>query len=201
MYNKPDIKKTISDLLEESPISLNTIVETIINFINEFSNKQAMESVFEIEEIEEMGNKLALWNTSKNRNIEDFINILKSVPNSTLLTNSEKEDFITNFAKHFCECSEDEDYCDGKVYVIIKNLSSDNTNDIVKEFDNWKDAEYDIDEAYIGCCDDYYLAENMWFEILCYVRAREADEYKNFCSIVEFDAEGLEEAREFWEDD
>ena len=111
----------------------------------------------------------------------------------------EKEQLVYDFVENFCECSDNEDTCDGKIYIVIKNLN-DEDFDLVKEYDSWEDADADIDDIYVGCCDDAFLVEELWYHLLCSIRAREFDYTKNFCTVIEFNATGLEDAREAWEE-
>ena len=99
------------------------------------------------------------------------------------------------------EVAEDEDYCSEKVFVVIRNFGGKgDDNDLVFEYNSWEEAREDVDDRYIGCCDDVFIAEEMWLPILCQLNNQEFDEFKNFCSIVEFDAQYLEEIREDWEE-
>ena len=92
------------------------------------------------------------------------------------------------------ESSDDEDLCEGKIYVVIDGMN------IVKEYPSWDEAEKDVDEWYTGCCDDLYIAENVLFPILCAVQAREWDECLNFCIVMKFDATDIEDGRAYWEE-
>ncbi len=210
MYNTPSIKEILDNLMNTEELSFTTIVDTIINFIEKFKNKDVIRNVFMMDEVDEIGEKLGLWtidknfyfgseNAESNKPIEELTAMLKTVVETNKLSDEEKRNFIVGFADYFGECSEDEDFCDKKIYVIIKKNKSDGEIDIVNEYNNWDEASSDIDNTYIGCCDDAYLAEVMWFNILCWVRDQQADEYKNFCSIIEFDAEDIEDGRESWE--
>jgi hypothetical protein len=101
-------------------------------------------------------------------------------------------------AEELADCSDDEEFCNDKIYVVIKGLSEE--ADDVYEFNSWEEAENDFDERYTSCCDDTFIAENVLFPILSYLREKEADKLMNFCSVIEFDATGLEENRENWEE-
>ena len=108
---------------------------------------------------------------------------------------------ITEVAAEFAKNSDDEDFCDKKIFVVIKNLDGIEGNNLVKEYNSLEDAVRDIDDTYTGCCDDVCFAENVWFPLLCALQSNGWDYLVNYCSVFECDAQYIDEIREGWEAD
>lgn len=198
MYNYPNIETTLNEICKSRNCT-NKIVTTIIEFVDMVTAKNSIIDVFKTYEFDAVCKNIGIT-VKDTGDVTGYCNALKEIANTSTLSEDKKEEVIKEFAKYFGECSSDEDFCDEKIYVITKNLSSDDSGiDLVDEYDSWEQAEHDVDENYTSCCDDIFMAENMLYEILGWIRERTVDECKNFCSIIEFNAAGLEDAREAWE--
>ena len=202
MYKSDDIKDILGRMLVDKTAALVSFKETIVNFFNAYKNIDALRGVFCCDAFAEMCELLGIEDahdysyaeesaTEMLRLFQQFFDLA--------IDENKKRNLVCGFAANFAECSADEDYCDGKIYIIVKNLSENDEYSIVKEFDNWDDAEYDANEWYTSCCDDLYIGENLLFPILCQVQEREWDMIKNFSIILEFNALGIEDGREAWE--
>lgn len=192
MFKQNDIREILEDAMNKEA-TVAELKQIIINFVNEYPNPENLRCVFECEFFDEMCGHLGINLT--NQSVQEMLSIFGQFVNLNI---PEKEQLVHDFVENFYECSDDEDCCDSKIYIVIKNLS-DEDFDIVKEYDSWEDAEQDIDDLYTGCCDDVFFAENVWFSILCSIQNREWDFVKNFCAVIEFNASGLEDSREDWE--
>lgn len=216
MYKTLDIKEKIDEILSEKNVSATKLVDTIVDFVNICPCKGIMREVFKTEEFDKMGEMVGAWTIdeeycfggeyeSDNTDIEELVNILKKFIDAKNINADTKIEYITEFAKYFGECSEEDDFCEDKIYVIIKNIGVDSNSksedeySVVEEFDNINDAEKYVDNVYTGCCDDIYFAERIWFGLLCDIQNNEWYYKKNFSTIFMADAKGLEDAREDWE--
>lgn len=202
MYKERDIREVLEEMIEDENTKLSSFKDIIVKFFNDYKNIDALSSVFCCDAFETMCEHLGIEDAHDYPYAEENTNeMLKLFQQFFDLDIDEeiKKELVHNFAKNFAECSDDADYCEGKIYIIVKNLSENNEYSIVEEFDDWDAAEKYADEWYTGCCDDLYIGENMLFPILCQVQSREWDTVMNFCSIVEFDATYIEEGRESWE--
>lgn len=108
-----------------------------------------------------------------------------------------KSEDIRTLATEFAQNSDNELYCNNRIFVVIRNIGGKG-NDIVQGYESLNVAIQDVDDIYIGCCDDIFFAENVWFHLLCALKANEADYLVNYCSVFEYDADGLEEIRDYW---
>ena len=216
MYNKPDIKETLNILMKKN-VPLKEIINAVREFTKDIEDESIIRESFKFPEMDEMGERLGLWEIDESFffgnakadadiQIDELFDILNKAINAGHLTEEEKKEFIFAFARNFGECSETEEFCENKVYVIIKNIGKDSNfddedeYDIVEKFNNINDAESYVDDIYIGCCDDAYFAEEVWFRLLCDIQSNEWDTLKNFCKIFEVNAKGLEEGRASWEE-
>lgn len=200
MYKEPCIREILKKQLNSERASVDEVLQTITDFVQKLENKEIVRGVFQTEEFLCMHRIIPTLTRANEKTIDELLAILKKVGTSKQLSEDKRKDFVFTFARLFAECSDDPYYCDNKIYILIKNLSENSGIDIVKEYDSWEDAEKDIDDIYVGCCDDAYMAENMWFTILCWCQEHQWDIAKNFCTIVEFDATGLEKGRQYWEE-
>ena len=203
MYNQKDIREVLEELLDNENTNLSDFKNAIVDFYNKVENKEIFNCVFRGDEFEEIC-VLASIDDAHNYpyNEESYDEMLKVFETffDLDIDGQVKKKAIFAFVRNFAHCSDDEDFCDNKVYVLIKNLSSDDSGvDWEKEYDSLDDAITDIDDIYTGCCDDSYLAECMWFQILCYLQSNEWDTCINFCKVFEFNVAGIEEGREYWE--
>jgi hypothetical protein len=196
MYKYPNIEETLNEICEKE-FSVSKVVNTITDFIEKMENKTSVIGVFDIDEFGDMCRKAGI-KIENTYDITGYTNALKAIANTDKVDEKEKENFVRDFARYFGECSSDEDFCEDKIYVVIKNLSDNDDSDIVNKYDSWDEADKDVDDIYTGFCDDIYIAEVMWYEILGWIRERNCDAY-NFCSVVDFDARGIEDGREYWE--
>jgi len=216
MYKTFDIKEKIDEILSEENVSTTKLVDAIVDFVNVCPCKSIMREAFKTEEFDKMGEMVGAWTVdeeycfggeyeSDNTDIEELVNVLKKFIDAENINADTKIEYITEFAKYFGECSEEDDFCEDKIYVIIKNIGVDSNSkgedeySIVEEFDNIYDAEKYVDDVYTGCCDDIYFAEHIWFSLLCDIQNNDWYYKKNFSTIFMADAKGLEEGREYWE--
>lgn len=202
MYKERDIREVLEKMIEDEDTKLSSFKDIIVKFFNDYKNIGALSPVFCCDAFETMCEHLGIEDAHDYPYAEENTNeMLKLFQQFFDLDIDEKikKELVHSFAKNFAECSDDADYCEGKIYIIVKNLSENNEYSIVEEFDDWDAAEKYADEWYTGCCDDLYIGENMLFPILCQVQSHEWDTVMNFCSIVEFDATYIEEGRKSWE--
>lgn len=202
MYKEPNIKETILTLCQEKTPNIKSIEKVILDFFSKYPKSDNLGFVFDCTAYKQMCKSLGITQTKKfiltKTNFNTLLKTFKDFCASNI-PETQKTVLILKFARNFAELSEDEECCENNVHVVIKNLSENKDFVIDNEYDSWEEAEKDIDNTYIGCCDDFFLAENMWFPLLCYVRDREYDFLKNFSSFIEFNADGLEKEREEWE--
>jgi len=202
MYKEKDIREVLEKMIEDENTELSSFKDIIVKFFNDYKNIGALSPVFCCDAFEAMCEHLGIEDAHDypyaEENANEMLKLFQQFFDLDIDEKSKRE-LVHNFAKNFAECSDDADYCEGKIYIIVKNLSENNEYSIVEEFDDWDAAEKYADEWYTGCCDDLYIGENMLFPILCQVQSREWDTVMNFCSIVEFDATCIEEGRESWE--
>lgn len=189
LYEVPDLKDEIARIVENNHSSLAELKNVLLDFFSRLDNDFKEKIVDLISE--------ECCDIIPNSNItpHNFIDVI-----SEIFDDTRQKEVAIDIAKTIAECSDYEDFCEHKIYIVIRNFCG-NSDDMVKEYDSWDDAEKDIDEWYTSCCDDLFLAENMMFPILCTVQSREYDFTSNFCTVIEFDATGLEENRECWEDE
>ncbi len=203
MYNEKDIREVLETLLGEETTPLTAFRDTIVEFYDKFDNKEVFNCVFCSDEFEEI---CVLSNVEDphdypyiEENYDEMLKVFKEFFDLSIDENT-KKDAVLDFVRNLISCSDDENFCDNKVFVLIKNLYSDDSGiDIEKEYASLDDAISDIDDTYVGCCDDAYLAERMWFQILCYLQSDEWDTCINFCKVFEFNAAGIEDGRKNWE--
>lgn len=187
-YELPDIKEEISQIIEKDDFS----VKDLQNLISEFFDK--IDDDFKIKIFSKIAKEIGYEGR-----VDQVLTYFYDVIAETEEQDTENHYGVRVLAEEFANSSDDEDFCDGKIYVVIKGL--DETSEDVREYNSWEDAERDIDEQYTSCCDDVFMAENILFPILNSIRFHEADYTVNFCSVVEFDATGFEDGREDWEKD
>ena len=183
LFEIPDIKERILYLTSKGEYSLKEMKGVLSDFCDKIGNDMKKKVGDMMSEQTELGD-----------NGDEFWSYLNEMFESEL-PDKLKRETISSIVNEIAECSDMEDFCDGKVYVIIQGM------DITKEYDSWEDTIKDIDEWYIGCCDDAYIAENVLFQILCYAQEHECDRCINYCSILEFDATDIEDGREYWENE
>lgn len=202
MYKERDIREVLEKMIEDEDTKLSSFKDIIVKFFNDYKNIDALSPIFCCDAFETMCEHLGIEDAHDypyaEENTNEMLKLFQQFFDLDIDEESKRE-LVHSFAKNFAECSDDADYCEGKIYIIVKNLSENNKYSIVEEFDDWDAAEKYADEWYTGCCDDLYIGENMLFPILCQVQSREWDTVMNFCSIVEFDATYIEEGRESWE--
>lgn len=202
MYKERDIREVLEKMIEDEDTKLSSFKDIIVKFFNDYKNIDALSPIFCCDAFETMCEHLGIEDAHDypyaEENTNEMLKLFQQFFDLDIDEESKRE-LVHSFAKNFAECSDDADYCEGKIYIIVKNLSENNKYSIVEEFDDWDAAEKYADEWYTGCCDDLYIGENMLFPILCQVQSREWDTVINFCSIVEFDATYIEEGRESWE--
>ena len=185
-YELPDIKEEISQIIEKDDFS----VKDLQNLISEFFDK--IDDDFKIKIFSKIAKEIGYEGR-----VDQVLTYFYDVIAETEEQDTENHYGVRVLAEEFANSSDDADFCDGKIYVVIKGIEE--ASDNVMEYNSWEDAERDIDERYTSCCDDIFMAENMLFPILNSVRIREADYTVNFCSVVEFDATNIEDGREDWE--
>lgn len=184
LYKLSDIKEELKVFSHNSDENIVKISSILINF---FSN---VEEELTIKILSLLFDEIGAVPTSND--LRQFNNLLQEP--------IKNRDFIFEISNAIVNISDVEDFCDNKIYIVVTNFYGE-TADYVREYDSWEEAEKDIDEWYTSCCDDLYMAENMMFPILCAVQGREYDYTVNFCTVIEFNAIGLEEGRESWEDE
>ena len=182
LYDMADIKEGILEIIADEKYSLDDLRDNLTAFLDYTGDYKDVIGDILASEVDYSG-------TGK-----QLLEYLYEVFASTELTDDEKRCILTPVMTAFAESSDEEDLCDGKIYVVIDGM------DIVKEYHSWDEAERDIDDWYTGCCDDIFIAENVLFPILCAVQAREWDECLNYCIVMKFDATDIEDAREAWEE-
>lgn len=207
MYQHEDIKEILLKDIENE-INPKDVYDKIIDFAKAYDNYEAFRLIFDCSAVEKMCEVLDINFDDGNlayciENAVDLFDILKEFLDSNV-SDDEKKEIFFDFVKEFAEASDDEDYCEGKIYVIIKNIGKDSNDpeteySVVEVFDDISDAESFVDDTYIGCCDDAYYAEMLWFRLLSDIQCNEWDTLINFCKIFEVDAKGLEDGRESWE--
>ena len=185
-YELPDIKEEISQIIEKDDFS----VKDLQNLISEFFDK--IDDDFKIKIFSKIAKEIGYEGR-----VDQVLTYFYDVIAETEEQDTENHYGVRVLAEEFANSSDDADFCDGKIYVVIKGIEE--ASDNVMEYNSWEDAERDIDERYTSCCDDIFMAENMLFPILNSIRIREADYTVNFCSVVEFDATNIEDGREDWE--
>lgn len=185
-YELPDVKEEISQIIEKDDFS----VKDLQNLISEFFDK--IDDDFKIKIFSKIAKEIGYEGR-----VDQVLTYFYDVIAETEEQDTENHYGVRVLAEEFANSSDDVDFCDGKIYVVIKGIQE--ASDNVMEYNSWEDAERDIDERYTSCCDDIFMAENMLFPILNSVRIREADYTVNFCSVVEFDATNIEDGREDWE--
>ena len=210
LFEQSDIREKIENIISKKDYSINELKDVVFNFLNILDEEHkklvlsfiGMADVVVPKVIED--NVLPLISIDDDRyiceeNTDKVLQFIQNVFETTAICDDVKREFLNELIGEFARMSDSENCCDNKVFVVIKNFADEEGIFLVKEYNSWDVAESDIDDTYTGCCDDAYLAENMWFQILCYVQNQEWDTLVNFCSVVEFDASGLEEGREYWE--
>lgn len=208
MYQREDIKEVLLKDIENGNINLKDVYDKIIDFAKAYDNYEAFRLIFDCSAVEKMCEALDINFDDGNlayciENAVDLFDILKEFLDSDV-SDDEKKEIFFDFVKEFAEASDDEDYCECKIYVIVKNIgkNSDDTEteyNIIETFDDIADAENYVDETYIGCCDDSYYAEMIWFRLLSDIQSNCWDTLMNFSKIFEVDAKGLEDGRKNWE--
>lgn len=190
LYELPDLKDEINRIIKDDTFSQHKLKTMLLDFFNRLDNDFRTKIINLISE--------ECYEIIPNSNItpNNFIDVI-----SEIFDDASKQNLAISIANTIADCSDSEELCEHKIYIVIKNLYDDSDRDMVKEYDSWEEAEKDIDEWYTSCCDDLFIAENMMFPILCSVQSREFDFTSNFCTVIEFDATGLEECRESWEDE
>ncbi len=199
MYRECCIRELLEEKLNEKDIRTTEILDIITDFVYRLENKELVREVFRKKAFTRMYELMPTTVPADEKSIEELLSVVRKIGISGQLKENDRRRFILTFAKVFAECSDNPEYCENKIYILIKNMTENSGVNIVKEYDSWEDAEKDIDDIYIGCCDDAYMAESMWFPILQCCQERQWDITKNFCTIIEFDAVGLEGARKYWE--
>lgn len=182
LYEMADVKENILEAIADDEYSIDNLRDTLSAFLDYTGDYKNVIAGMIASEVEYAGNG------------EEFLKYLYEIFASTEMTDAEKRDILTPVMIAFAECSDEEDFSGGKIYVVIKGM------DIVKEYDSWENAEKDVDDWYTGCCDDIYFAETALFPILCGIQNREWDECLNYCIVFEFDATDIEDGRESWEE-
>ncbi len=191
LYKQKDIKEEIYRIINTDAFPLSVLSDTITSF---FHN---MDTDFRVKVLQSLYN--ADYPDIDFENKKNVLDLFMEIYNSSTITDERKQTMMVSIAKTIADCSDNEDYCDNKIYVIIKNLSDDNS-ELIEEYDSWEEAEKKVDDWYIGGCGDIFIGENVLYPILCSVREREYDYCVNFCTIVELNASGLEDVRECWEE-
>ena len=177
LYNMPDIRDCIQDNIRNKNLNkLNSLVFDFLKGLNTSHPNIIQQIATEFGFNDNPAAFLAYWQ-----------NVFQTEP-----------DYAMKIAQTIADYSDNEKYCSHKIYVVIKNFYG---TEFVKEYNFWDEAELDVDDWYIGCCDDAFLAENMLYPILCSIREREYDYTMNFCTVIEFNAYGIEDCREFWEEE
>lgn len=209
MYKHEDIKEVLLKEISKENADPKVIYDEIIDFVKEFNNYETFRLIFDCSAVEKMCKVLNIDFDEGNiayciENAIDLFDILKDFLDSNV-SDGEKREVFFEFVKEFANASDDEEYCENKIYVIVKNIEKDADFDgedeynVVEKFDDIDDAESYVDETYIGCCDDSYYAEEIWFRLLCDIQNNEWDTLVNFSKVFEVDAKGLEVGRENWE--
>ena len=183
LFEMSDIKERILYLTSKDEYSLEEMKGVLSDFCDKIGNDMK----------KKVGDMMS-EQTGLGDNGDEFWNYLNEMFESEL-PDELKRETVSPIVYEIAECSDMEDFCDGKIYIVIHGM------DITKEYDSWEDAIKDIDEWYIGCCDDAYIAENVLFQILCYAQEHECDRCINYCSVLEFDATDIEDGREDWENE
>lgn len=185
LYKLSDIRDDIEKHTKGDDFSATELNAIMLNFFD------GLEDTFKLKVAGLIKNEISECSNMGEADCIEFL--YKIFRNSQIETET-----LAKIAQTIADCSDDEDFCENKIYIVIKNFY-DETEDYVKEYDSWEEAEKDIDEWYTSCCDDLYLAENLMYPILCAVQGREYDYTMNFCTVIEFNAAGFEEGREPWE--
>lgn len=190
LYKQNDIKEEINKIIQNDDFDIIELKNVVLNFFNGLDEKF---KEFVIKSLQDADYSDLDFYSGHN-----VVEMISAVCDSDVISYSDKRRILTVLSKTIADCSDDEDYCDGKIYVVTKNLSDDGS-ELVEEYNSWEEAEKDVDERYTSCCDDAYLAETVLFSILCSVKEREWDFTVNFCTVFEFNASGFEDGREPWE--
>ena len=188
LYEMPDISEKITGMLNSNNLAYTELRDVLLNFLNALDSdfrEKVLNEIIEFLEIDETADE-----------VFSFIsNAFTSVP-----WKEEDCNKMIFFAKGIAECAESEDCCENKIYVVIKGID-DSDYVLVNEYNSYEEAEKETDELYTSCCDDIFWGENVLFPILCSVQMREWDYAMNFCTVYEYDATGIEESRESWEEE
>lgn len=212
LFEQSDIREKIENVISEKKYSIKELKSIVFDFLNTLDEEHkncvlgfiGMADVIMPKIIEDNVSPFISIDDDRYICEEDTDKVLQFIQNlfdTTAICDDVKREFLTELIGEFARMSDSENCCENKVFVVIKNFADEEGIFLVNEYDSWEAAEADIDDTYIGCCDDAYLAENMWFKILCYIQSREWDTLVNFCSVVEFDASGIEDGREYWEEE
>ena len=201
LYNQKDIREVLEGMVE-SNAELPLIKTAIKDFVDKFNANEILCDALPCDAFEKMCELLEVTYTEDypgNNPDEAFETLYKFFDLD--IDEGKKRKLIYDFIKEFVYCSDDECYCDRRVYVIVKNLSSDG-DEIIKQYNDLDMAESEIEDIYNSCFyDDEYIAENVWFKLFCYIRENQYDLLKNFCTVFELDATGIEDSRKNWEDE
>lgn len=182
LFDLPDIGDKVRNILEEECFDLQEADTCISEFLAHLDTKMRDKIREDIAIEAECPDKKDI-----------LFDYMHSIVISNTMTDEGKRNELRPLLEAFATCSDDEEACGHKIYVVIKGM------DLVEEYDSWETAEKEIDDWYVGCCDDAYIAECLLFQLLCYVQSREYDYTKNFCTVIEFNATDIEEGREAWE--
>ena len=161
MYKHKDIKVVLETMLSDKTTDLIAYKQVIADFCNKVPNKNVLRCVFQCEEFEAICEKFNIENAQDYPYVEEDIeNMLKMFYDlfELPLHDNEKENLIMTFVKNFAFCSDDEECCENKIYIVVKNLANEDS-DFVQEYDSWDEATKEVDEWYTSCCDDLYLAD------------------------------------------
>ena len=198
IFEQEDVREKIENILERKDFSVEVLKTVILEFVQSFENKSVFENLFTDNEIfTHFATKLNL--VYDYSNVESLFEAFVAILDSADLLAEEKEEFLVNFAEMFIDNSDDADFCDTKIFVVIKNIDGKEGNNIVNEYNSLDEAIKDTDETYIGCCDDIFWGESVLFTLLCALQEDEYDYVVNYCKVFEYDAKYLEEGREAWE--
>lgn len=200
MYQEPCIREILEKKLNEKNVQTTEILDIITDFVYRLENKELVREVFRKKAFTRMYELMPTTVPADEKSIEELLSVVRKISLSGQLKENDRKRFILTFAQVFAECSDNPEYCGNKIYVLITNMSGDDTIDMVREYNSWDEAEKDTENIYRGCKYDNYIAENMWYPISKWCKEKDWDSVKNFCTIVEFNAIGLEGARKYWEE-
>ena len=128
LYDMADIKEGILEIIADAEYSLDDLRDNLTAFFDYTGSYKDVIGDIVASEVDYSG-------TGK-----QFLEYLYEIFASTEMTDSEKRNVLTPWMRVLAESSDDEDLCEGKIYVVIDGMN------IVKEYHSWDEAEKDVED-------------------------------------------------------